>query len=152
MSSTAPRVVSTTIDFDDAIIDIQDYKIYQSSTLTVLRVGLDNVRDEGTSAVNVKILLQAFSASPDADDYLANHATEWQNLKTDEMEAAYMFTTANLKLGAWESRVISFAKGASPAPLVIYAPENAATISRQSNDQQSLFPETVYTIKGNFGL
>lgn len=137
--------VGGTEDYQRAIVDVQDLKVYHHGTIAILTARLDKLARTSPGLMKIKVAsLVTSTVIKTGDDFLKNHASKWQTVDPyPEMSAFYDFPESTM-LAAGESRMVYLTKGEKNGKLIAYFPRNPVARTVLRKDQQSQVLQNKY--------
>ncbi len=136
-----------TLSYTPAIVALEDMRAIENSTLAVLETPVSalNLTSQGTLAVRIATSAQTGSAI-EPDDFLANNPKRWRQLNLRPQGAAFVELPESVRVGAEETKTVSFAKGAGNESLLILMPNGRPLWNSLGRDGQSQTVSPKYKI------
>ncbi len=136
-------------DYLPAILDFQEFKGYEHSTIAILTANLAKLSKTSSGKLKFKLAVETFSddtTAPEADDFLDKTENNWMEIGLDEKNSSFVGIPEIVTIASNEKQTVSLTKGAGKKPLVVYMPQNFTGENLLNNDLQ----EKMVNIKLSF--
>lgn len=124
-------------NYATAIVGLMPFTFFDHSTVSILRVKLDQVTKGRDQVVGIKLASMNFEGDSDVDDFLADHETKWQDLNLSAHAAPFLELPEVIEVGSGSSEEILFKRGYTSGKLLLLMPQNAPVYKATVKDQQS---------------
>ncbi len=131
---------AATLDFGDAIKDLQPFDTFAFSTLAIIRLDLAALPEDLREAKVMAGVLD-FRGGSKNNDFIS----EYQPIFSDPFEASFFDFSSTIEVGPLDYETTRLTKGIGDEDLIIYYPQNAANLSVNQNDRQSEIVQPSYT-------
>lgn len=119
------------LDYSNAVLDLQAFRVFNFSSISVLRLSLDGLGPEWRS---LKVLGAV------AGDF----ADDWGEIALDPFESSFFDFTRQMEVRSEDYEDLSLTKGEGEESLVLYYPHNSGSFSIKEKDKQSQVLKTRY--------
>lgn len=124
-------------NYEAAIVGLMPFTFFDHSTISILRVKLDQVTKGQDQVVGIKLASMNFEGDSDVDDFLADHETKWQELNLSTHAAPFLDLPQSFEVNAGKTEEILFKRGYTSGKLLLLMPQNAPVYKATVKDQQS---------------
>jgi subtilisin family serine protease len=124
-------------DYQPAIIDLQDSKIYNHSTLAIVSADISKLAVTAKGDLKVKIAVLGDVGSPAGDDFLGKES-KWHTLGLGADTQTYVDLPEVITVEAGSTKTVDLTRGGGHGSLILYLPHNASNFSSVTNDRQSV--------------
>lgn len=123
--------------YSDALVDQNDLKIYNNSTVVVLQARLSQLKLDSKNQLNFSVVVtHNEQASVQMDDYLADEKAFSVSMNADDQAFLGLAETQVINAGA--TSTVELTKGRGKQSLLVLLPQNKVSFSDALNDLQSL--------------
>lgn len=136
----------TKINYNSAILAVNEIKKYELSTFSMIEVSLKDVQRNAQGVLRVKIA--SLNTDQDAnvpDNYLFGKAQTWKEIEVDPNVQAFKDLPEEIKVAGLSKETVLISKGQRKGALVLYSPRNALNSSRLQNDDQQQIVKAQYS-------
>ena len=123
---------ASVLDFKDAILSVAPFNTYEFSTFATLAIDLSTVPGNWRG-IRIKPGVLDNRLGSGGDDFISDYAEVF----IDPFESSFFDFDANLTIGAYDYELSRVTKGANNRRMIVYYPDNPATIAIGSEDLQS---------------
>lgn len=124
-------------NYASAIVGLMPFTFFDHSTISILRVKLDQVIKGQDQLVGIKLASMNFEGDSDVDDFLADHDSKWQELNLSAHAAPFLDLPELFEVNAGKTEEILFKRGYTSGKLLLLMPQNAPVYKATIKDQQS---------------
>ena len=128
------------LDYKEAILSVAPFSTYEFSTFATLAIDLAAVPGNWRR-VKIKAGVLDNRLGSGGDDFIDGY----QDVYIDPFESSFYDFDPNLTVGAYDYEISRLTKGANDRKMIVYYPDNPATNSIGSQDQQSEVVEPQYS-------
>ena len=136
----------TKINYQPAIIAMNDIKKFELSTFAMIEVPLKEVKRNSKGVLRVKIA--SIHGDQDAavqDDYLFGKEQKWKEIEVDPSVQAFTDLPEEISVAGLSQTTTYFSRGQRKGALVLYSPRNALNSSRIEHDNQQEIVKAQYS-------
>jgi hypothetical protein len=147
LNSKKDPTLSVSHNYMPAIEDAQPFKVYNQSTLTILRADVSKLRTNNVGMLNFKLATLSYDGAINESDDFLNTQEQWVEINSEELDTSFREIPTVVKLEGGESTTVEMTKGALNHDLVVYFPQNLTSSSSSKEDKQSSVVKPVYTFE-----
>lgn len=136
----------TKINYQPAILSMNEIKKFELSTFALIEVPLKEVKRNSNGVLRVKIA--SIHGDQDAsaqDDYLFGKEQKWKEIEVDPSVQAFKDLPEEISVPGLSSVATYFSRGQRKDALVLYSPRNAVNGSRIEHDSQQEIIKAQYS-------
>jgi hypothetical protein len=126
---------ATEPSYAPAVLDTQDYRAFDHSSVAILAADLSKVARTPTGDIRVRIATLADVGTPESDDFLGS---KWLTITPTAAGAAFADLPETVVVQANEAKTVALTKGGSNGKLVAYLPYNPVLTAPTGHDAQSV--------------
>lgn len=134
------------INYQPAIIAMNDIKKYELSTFAMIEVPLKDVKKNSKGVLRVKIATtHGDEDSSQQDDYLFGKAQKWKEIDADPQTQVFKDLPEEISIPGFGEQSVYFSRGQKMGSLILYSPRNPFSGSRVDKDSQQQIVKAQYS-------